>query len=320
MPASGGPTSASPDGAGSGSRSPSQPRLVLAEARRAALDACRGRAHLHQRAELAHRAEVVVGDVDHTVVGEHVGVGQELGRRQERVGADVEILDEHPHPLRLCAGAHAGAQARLELVDVGDGRDPHRRSGVARFGERLLQADGPQPVLEVAILPRAHLDVPAVGALGGQEAELDATMCGRRDGRRRLAVLAAPELLAHDERRRTLQHARRHVLAAAGRGPLQERGDDALHRQLRCAERGDGRGGERRFVVAHARLPAAQLVEPGHAPGGRGEDPFVGLRRARLSQRTEARQGTRHQRRVHRLDRRSGPAPGGATRLARRRR
>ena len=103
---------------------------VGTERGRRPLDARRRVAHVRERADLAHAPDGRVVELDHPLVGEHLGELEELGGLEERVGADV-VGDEDVHPLGARPRAHPVADPQLERFDVFDGRDPERRLRVA---------------------------------------------------------------------------------------------------------------------------------------------------------------------------------------------
>ena len=249
---------------------------VGTERGRRALDA-RGRvAHVRERADLAHPPDDRVVELDHPLVREHLGELQELRRLEERIGADV-VGDEDVHPLRARLRAHAVADAELERFDVGDGRDPERRLRVERILEDVFHPERDHPVPEVMVLPRAHLDELAVGALRGEEAHHDAAVQRARRLGQALAVgPAAAHVLAHEERGLTRDQAGVDPLPLPRALPHEQRGQDPVQRELRGAVRRDRRGRVERCVAVLVRDRAAQQVEPDHAPRGGGDVDFVG--------------------------------------------
>ncbi len=229
------------------------PGLVLAEAGRRATDGHRGGVEQRERTDLGRVADCGVVDLDHAAVVDHVGHLEEFGRRQERVGAHVELAREELHPLRLRPLAHGRADQRVDLFHVGDAREPDGSVGEPRVFQEVLEADGLQPALVVVGLAGAHLDVATVGALRGHEREGDAAHqhVATLDRRRRGDPLTvASERHAHGRGRDAVEQARLEVRASPGLVAAPQGTDDPDHRQAGARVGAEGRDVEGRPVAA----------------------------------------------------------------------
>ena len=250
---------------------------MLSEGRRRPFDPRRRVAHGHQRPDLANGSELRVGDLHDPPVFHHLGVTEELLGQEEGIGADVAV-DEDLHPFRLAALAHALPDAILEGDHLGHRGDVQGGAGVAGVVEDVLHLEHPHPVAEVVILAGAHLDIPAVGALGGQEAHDDAAVQGRIGEGESGAVLAAPgHVLPHQERRLTEQQAGIDPLTPARPHPGQKGGQDAMESQLGGTVGGDRGNREDGGIAVLVRNRTAQGVHVDHPADRRRHHPVIGL-------------------------------------------
>ena len=246
------------------------------QCRRGSLDARRRVAHVRERADLAHAPEGRVVELDDAFVGEHLRELEELVGLEERVGADV-VGDEDVHPLGARLREHAFPDPQLQRFDVFDRRDPERRLRVERVVEDVLHPERDHPVAEVVVLPGAHLDELAVGALRGEEAHHDAAVERPRRLGEPLAVGSAPaHVLAHEEGGFAVEQAGLDPLTHPGALAHEQGGEDAVQRELRGAVRRDRRRRIERCIAVLVRDRTAQEVESHHPPRGGGDVDLVG--------------------------------------------